>query len=154
MQRIKVGFSERKREKMKRFMRVFCINFLLIFCFAFTAVASYTLQDVLAAHKGIAEHQPSLFIAPVTGELIKIKEDTYQVRLFSYEIDEGISTPLTKEFKNKTFEALVKENDLLLSSPKPGPEAINPVDYFSASPEMKKRGVNFLLSLRKIPKHL
>jgi hypothetical protein len=138
---------------MKRFVNFFCISFLLIFGCLFGAKASYTLQDVLMADKGISDHRPSILIAPVTGKLIKIKKDTYQVRLFSYEIEESLLTAPSKDLKNKTFETLVNENDLLSSPPKPGPEAVNPVDYFSASPEMKKNGVNFFLSLRKITKH-
>lgn len=113
--------------------------------FGYLAHASdYTLGDLIKADKRIKNYSPSLLIAPFTGDFVKIKDDWYQIRLFSFE------TRPMHLLKNLSFGKLLNQYHQLDAIPKLGPEALYPTDYFSATPEMKKAGINYLISLRKI----
>ncbi|MGN6670908.1 MAG: hypothetical protein ACTHJ4_05155 [Candidatus Nucleicultricaceae bacterium] len=137
---------------MKRYFFLFAS---LVSCFYnMQLFASYTLGDILQSSPQIASHTPSFFIAPVTGQCVILKGHVYQIRLFSYEINEESLKEKAPSYKNKKFADFIKENDQMNAVPKPGPETINPVYYFSASTEMKESGINYLLSLREIPKTL
>lgn len=135
--------------------RQICFLSSLVICFYNTVLlASYTLEDVLQSSSSIASQKPSFFVAPITGQCVIIKGKVYQVRLFSYEISEDVLKDKMPSYQDKKFADFIKENAQMNAVPKLGPETINPVYYFSASPEMKASGINYLISLREIPSTL
>ncbi len=85
---------------------------------------------------------PSLLISEATGELLKINNSTYQLRQFIFE-----ASPENNELD---FSHFIEKYDQLSEPPKPAPGVLYPTDYFSATPQMKKDGYFYLLSLRKI----
>jgi hypothetical protein len=131
---------------MKAFRLIIVISsFMLIntvSCFA-----TYTLADVIKADSAIADHTPSPLVAPISGKFIILKDGWYQIRLFSFEAKSGGTLNSTTL---PTFLAFIKRYHQEDLNPKAGPETLFPTDYFSATPQMKEDGFNYLLSLRKV----
>lgn len=105
---------------------------------------TYTLKDVIDASPQIAQWTPSLLSAPFSGTSIKVNGKLYELRLFTFE-QKGIA-----QTGRPTFKAFITEWQQLATPPKQRSEALTPTDYFTATPEMVKKGYFFLLSLREV----
>jgi hypothetical protein len=114
----------------------------------------YTLKDVIGASTQINDQKTSILIAPFTGGFIKLNNKWYQVRFFFFEhklSDADLSAP-SKDRKKLTFGKFAKAFDLLSTKPTLASKDFTfyPIEYFSASKEIKKKGFNYMISLREV----
>lgn len=132
---------------MKNVLRLLILLFVTLSTSIVAAAdnESFTLTDVIQSDTRIKDHKPSVFIADMTGEFVKVKDSWYQVRLFFFETDPP-STPLD----NVTFEEFVTQNKLGASEPKSSAESIIETIYFNAPSNIRDSGTNFMISLRKV----
>ncbi len=125
------------------------LKFLLYGCilaFSCSVSANYTLQDVIDAEPRLANHTHSLLVSPLSGQIIQIRGQWYQIRLFSFELQPN----LLPKYQAVTFIQFLQKYNLLMTTPKTSPEGLTPTDYFIAPRDFMDKGVYFLLSLRRI----
>lgn len=104
----------------------------------------YTLQDVINASEAIANHTPSHLAASFAPQAIRMGQDTYEVRLFTFKHKNLPQAP------QPTFRDFITQWNQLSAKPQQRTESFIPTDYFTATPEMKEKGYSYLLSLRKV----
>lgn len=133
--------------KMKNVIRLLILMFITLNTSIAAAAdnGTFTLTEVIESDARIKDHKPSIFIADMTGEFVKVKDNWYQVRLFFFETDPP-STPLD----NVSFEEFITQNKLGTSEPKSSAESIIETIYFNAPSNIRDSGTNYMISLRKV----
>ena len=119
-----------RKNVMEDIMRLRKFEFLLLslfFIYHSTANGTFTLADVIAATEGIANQKPSRRIAPITGGVIEINKDQYQVRFFAFQFRAKDHQNIEDvRAKLPSFSEFAKENNLLNKGPEHSKATIPP----------------------------